>query len=309
LFLSAPSVAMSPRWRVIVVLALLLWPRPASAEEWPVLFIHGFCSSAETWNATLSQLSTRRYGDDAPRYYEGASGKAVARSPVPAGARTFLIDFSDLSGGFEARAVADVPVQRKAGELKIVVNEIKRVTGAHGVILVGHSLGGLVARAYMQGIGVGRDGKTIPFGQDVPALVMISTPNQGSPLANVSGQPGFEACALADTANLRDLQPASALLMELNRRAWPANAEVHSIVSNNAGRQSDDVVTTISQDLTAIPRYAVLPEAKHWLQSFQRDGILHTRVHGEPTTVALLTGIISDVDALDWVLRRCRPCS
>ena len=71
---------------------------------------------------------------------------------------------------------------------------------------------------------------------------------------------------------------------------------VHAIVSNNIGRDSDDVVTTTSQDLQAIARYASLPDARRWLQSFERDGILHLRVHNEATTVALFTGIITDID-------------
>ena len=48
-----------------------------------VLFVHGFCSSADTWNETLPQLSTRRYGDDAPRLYEAANGTMAARTPAP----------------------------------------------------------------------------------------------------------------------------------------------------------------------------------------------------------------------------------
>ena len=191
-----------------MLLALLLWAHPAAAAELPVLFIHGFCSSAETWNDTLPQLSTRRYGSDAPRVYESADGKAAARTPpVLPGTKTFRIDFSDLSGGFDLLAVANVPTIRKAGELKVIIDAIKQFTGAPSVILVGHSLGGLAARAYIQGIGRDRNGAVIPYGRDVAALIMISTPNQGSVLANLSGRPDAAACTLADTANLRDLQP------------------------------------------------------------------------------------------------------
>ena len=72
---------------------------------------------------------------------------------------------------------------------------------------------------------------------------------------------------------------------------------MHSIVSNNAGRDSDDVVTTTSQDLTALDQYrAAAAKSKRWLQTFERDGILHLRVHNEATTVALFTGIINDLD-------------
>ena len=285
-----------PRFCAALFLALPLFAVPAAAAEWPVLFIHGFCSSAETWNETLPQLSTRRFGTDVPRVYESIIGKAASRTLVAAGTNTFRIDFSDLSGGFDLLAVANVPTVRKAGELKAVIDAMKLFTGAPKVILVAHSLGGLAARAYIQGIGQNRKGATMPYGGDVAALVMISTPNQGSVLANLSGKPEAEACTLADTANLRDLQPASDLLAQLNSRPWPAGTAVHSIVSNNAGRDSDDVVTVESQDLTALPQFRAVPDAKRWLQTFERNGILHLRVHNEATTVALFTGIISDID-------------
>ena len=279
------------------LLALLLSVTAAAGAELPVLFVHGFCSSAETWNDTLPQLSTRRYGTEAPRVYESASGKAGARSTVALGTTTFRIDFSDLSGGFELLAIANVPTVRKAGELKVVIDAIKLFTGAPQVILVAHSLGGLAARAYIQGIGLNRRGAIVAYGGDVAALITISTPNQGSVLANLSGFPEANACTLADTANLRDLQPASALIGDLNRQPWPAGTAVHSIVSNNTGRDSDDVVTTTSQDLTALPQYERLADAKRWLQSFARAGVLHLRVHNEATTVALFTGLIGDLDS------------
>lgn len=284
------------RWHIGVLLALVVWAHPAAAAELPVLFIHGFCSSAETWDGTIPQLSTSRYGNEVPRVYESAIGKAAVRTTISAGAKTFRIDFSDLSGGFDLLAVANVPTVRKAGELKVVIDAIKQFTGAPRVILVGHSLGGLAARAYVQGIARNRSGATIVYDNDVAALIMISTPNQGSVLANLSGKPGAEACVIADTANLQDLQPTSVLLTTVNSQPWPSATEVHSIVSNNTGTDSDDVVTTTSQDLTMIERYTFVQQAKRWLQAFQRDGILHLRVHNEGTTVALMTSIITEID-------------
>jgi len=288
--------ASRARSRALLFIALLLGAAPAFAAEFPVLFVHGFCSSAETWDQTIPQLSTRRFGTDVPRVYESVIGKAASQTQVAAGTTTFRIDFSDLSGGFDLLTVANVPTIRKAGEIKAVIDAIKLFTGAPKVILVGHSLGGLAARAYIQGIGLNRKGETMIYRGDVAALIMISTPNQGSVLANLSGKPEAEACTIADTANLRDLQPTSDLLSQLNSRPWPSGTAVHSIVSNNAGRDSDDVVTTTSQDLTALNQYRALPQSSRWLQSFARDGILHLRVHNEATTVALFTGIIDDID-------------
>jgi len=282
--------------RVIVALCLFLWATPAMAAALPVLLIHGFCSSADTWDETLPQLSTRRYGYDAPRLYENTNGKAAARTLVTASSKTFRIDFSDLKGGFDLLAVANVPTDRKAGELKVVIDAIKQFTGAPAVILVGHSLGGLAARSYMQGTGHDRNGIPISYGRDVAALITIDTPNQGSRLAFVSGFPERDECVLADTVNLRELQPTSRFLRELNRRAWPAWSPVHSIISSNVGTDSDDVVNTTSQDLAALQQYALLPEVRRWVQTFERNGVLHLRVHNEPLTVSLFTGIISDLD-------------
>lgn len=282
--------------RATVALWLVLSATPAMAAELPVLFIHGFCSSAETWDDTLPQLSTSRYGYDAPRVYENTNGKAAARTLVTTSSKTFRIDFSDLKGGFDLLAVANVSTERKAGELKVVIDAIKQFTGAPSVILVGHSLGGLAARSYMEGTGHDRNGIPIAYGRDVAALIMIDTPNQGSQLAFVSGFPEQDECILADTVNLRELQPTSSFLKNLNSRAWPAMASVHSIISSNAGSDSDDVVNTTSQDLTALQPYGSIPEAKRWVQTFERNGILHVRVHNEATTVSLFTGIISDID-------------
>lgn len=281
----------------ITLWLLLVTASAAAAAELPVLFIHGFCSSADTWNDTIAQLSTRRYGDDVPRVYEAANGKAAARTMVWPGSRTFRIDFSDLAGGFDLLAVANVPTDRKAGELKVIIDAIKQYTGAPAVILVGHSLGGLAARSYIQGTGHDRAGNLIPYGRDVATLIEIDTPNQGSGLAYVSGFPDRDACILADTANLRDLQPASGFLRDVNSRPWPAGTPVHSIISSNVGTQSDDVVSTTSQDLKALPQYELLSEVMRWVQTFERNGVLHLRVHGEPATVSLFTGIIADLDA------------
>ncbi len=290
------DAGMGRHSRAVVLFSLLLWASPAIAAELPVLFIHGFCSNADTWNDTIPQLSTRRYGDDVPKVYESGSGKAAARTTVSAGTRTFRIDFSDLKNGFDLIAVANVPTDRKAGELKVVIDAIKKFTGAPAVILVGHSLGGLAARSYIQGTGHDRNGATIPYGRDVSALIMIDTPNQGSGLAVVSGSPKTDECILADTANLHDLEPRSNFLKDVNAQPWVSGAEVHSIISSNTGSDSDDVVTTTSQDLQALAQYASVPEARRWVQTFERNGILHIRVQSEPATVSLFTGIIADLD-------------
>ena len=78
-----------------------------------------------------------------------------------------------------------------AKELSNIIGQIKKETGQNKVNIVGHSKGGLDARVYLAN-------NTI---KDVANLVMIGTPNAGSPLA--------ESCEVG-TPGVYDLRPGAA---------------------------------------------------------------------------------------------------
>jgi predicted alpha/beta hydrolase family esterase len=77
-----------------------------------------------------------------------------------------------------------------AKELSNIIGQIKKETGQNKVNIVGHSKGGLDARVYLAN-----------NTQDVANLIMIGTPNAGSPLAQSS-----EIC----TPAVYDLRPGAA---------------------------------------------------------------------------------------------------
>src|SRR6185436_6416736 len=77
-----------------------------------------------------------------------------------------------------------------AKELSKIIGQIKDETGQNKVNIVGHSKGGLDARVYLAN-----------NTKDVPNLIMIGTPNAGSPLAQSS-----EIC----TPAVYDLRPGAA---------------------------------------------------------------------------------------------------
>src|ERR671913_1123896 len=76
-----------------------------------------------------------------------------------------------------------------AKELSNIIGQIKKETGQNKVNIVGHSKGGLDARVYLAN-----------NTQDVANLIMIGTPNAGSPLAENN-----EVCAPA----VYDLKPGA----------------------------------------------------------------------------------------------------
>jgi pimeloyl-ACP methyl ester carboxylesterase len=84
-----------------------------------------------------------------------------------------------------------------AKELSNIIGQIKKETGQNKVNIVGHSKGGLDARVYLAN-----------NTQDVANLIMIGTPNAGSPISQTS-----EICAPA----VYDLRPgAAATQVEMN---------------------------------------------------------------------------------------------
>lgn len=75
-----------------------------------------------------------------------------------------------------------------AGELKIKIDEVKTLTGARKVDLVAHSMGGLLARYYIESDGT--DENSLNYGEDVDQLITLGTPHQGAPSAYLQWEAG-----------------------------------------------------------------------------------------------------------------------
>ena len=90
-----------------------------------------------------------------------------------------------------------------AGVLAARIREVQAATGAQEVLLIGHSMGGLVSRAYL---------KDNP-GARVPLLMTLATPHRGSALAR-----------LGLGRNARQMEPASPFLAALADGSLPPHA-------------------------------------------------------------------------------------
>jgi pimeloyl-ACP methyl ester carboxylesterase len=127
----------------------LAYSQPDDEQHLPVLLIHGYASDASVWDRWLPML-----GND------GITAHGVTFSDDP----TTLIDEDECG-----RAV-DHAIQ-----LNSIVERFKEQTGAEKVNIVAHSKGGLDARVYLA---------TNPSNNDIANLIMIGTPNKGSPIAD-----------------------------------------------------------------------------------------------------------------------------
>ena len=120
----------------------------------------GFVGTTSTHDAQLytdKTTETLFYDGNAVRRYPG--GKDLISAPIPNTVRFFAIDFYapnafgvGNNGPIDAGAVAQISILNKADELAHVIQAITAASGSSQVIIVAHSLGGLAARAYMQGL-------------------------------------------------------------------------------------------------------------------------------------------------------------
>jgi len=145
--------------RMIAYRWLMSDPPPAPAEA-PVLLLHGVMCNAGVWSPMRRYLADRGI---APIY-------ALSYGPPLAS------------------------IDRFADQVAEKMGAIRHATGAAQVIVIGHSMGGLVARAYMRRYGTA----------DVRRVITIGTPHQGSMLAKLF--PG---------RSLSQMRPRNAWLDEL----------------------------------------------------------------------------------------------
>jgi pimeloyl-ACP methyl ester carboxylesterase len=135
---------------------------PITNSSLPVLLIHGYMEDASVWNKWIDLLK---------------------KDGIPT-ASIYPITFTESDDKCGSAA-------EHAKELSNIIEQIKKETGQNKVNIIAHSKGGLDARVYLA------NNTT----KDVANLVMIGTPNAGTPLA--------ESCEIGTPA-VYDLRPGSA---------------------------------------------------------------------------------------------------
>jgi uncharacterized repeat protein (TIGR01451 family) len=323
---SAPPAtvpAKPPRWltpaavRWVIVVCSLLVLRTAQAQSQPpvgrpVLFVHGFCDQAASWGilrdnliADVQAAQPGLYPTSADQnvYFDGQSVKtwpdgADFLSTVSSSARFFSINFFDEisfggNGNFSyinPTQVAQVSIANKADELAHVIGAITALTHVKDVIVVAHSMGGLVARAYAAGWAIPYQSAACTdqdqygcvdemlksnssptyYEGDIARLITLDTPHSGAILANWAGWVsslgtwtpiGLEgSCITADTLNRRELQEGSLLIGSLTDDAAtpPSGLTIAAIVSytNSSDGEvragTDGVVSAAEQSIQQV---------------------------------------------------------
>ena len=111
-------------------------------------------------------------------------------------------------GGYDSKTLYLFPYnwslqnEVNAYYLKWRINEIKKATGSKKVDIIAHSMGGLVARAYIENLAED-EGKKANYENDVRTLIMVGTPNQGSVKAYYTWEGGvYKSPCVHNTSSL-----------------------------------------------------------------------------------------------------------
>lgn len=201
-------------------LSFMLARTPEQNLRYPLLLVHGLFSSSRTWKKTV-QVFQQDYD---LRYGGEVSQKGFAADT--AGAADFYTwNFSDSR---------NLSYRQQASELAEGIAHILEKNNAEKIVIAGHSMGGLAARALVQLLGFGK----------VYALITLGTPHYGSPLALLreSTQGGAQKMlsklhrALARSESQGDSRPGffRRILLRLFAATTEAEAEVDRFFSSEA---------------------------------------------------------------------------
>ena len=191
-------------------------------------------------------------------YYNGTSvvfmhdGNPISNNAlVPSTARFFTMDFFDPNSGTweNTEGVAQVSILNKAEELAQVIREITRITQVSDVIVVGHSMGGLVTRAYIENMaspgacyenGSPAYGNSVclkpidAYSGEIAELVTLDTPHGGADIAVLNDTTWFNDiypnCTAGPSTTKTEMIPGSELLTVFIRRRRYRNKRDPSVV-------------------------------------------------------------------------------
>jgi hypothetical protein len=186
---------------------------PSCADKnYPIILLHGHAfnkqisaeNSLETFQEIQAKLETEDFLNAGSVLISPVEKKIWSEINVPATVRaSYYFDLYQNPTESSVIQTKSDSLDTYALRLKDIVDTVKYKTGKNKVIIVAHSMGGLVARKYMDIFG----------SNSVDKLIMIATPNHGieSSLCPVFGE----------ALECRDMSIDSLFLNKLNYAALP----------------------------------------------------------------------------------------
>ena len=245
--------------------------------EYPILFIHG-----HAFNADLSaEYSLNAFNELQMKLeevgYVNAGGVSLY-TPTEKGEGTwglfqtpvsvkgsYYYDTYFTGGGYTFVQQKSERIETYALRLKELIETVQYKTGREKVIIVAHSMGGLVARRYMQLFG----------DTDVAKLIMIGTPNKG-----VVGNVAQYCDLIGEQRECEDMNEKSLFMGKLNAGKKPSvpTVTIVGIGCEMDGKDGDGVVLKENAQLEGAKTYFVKGSCEG-LETWHTEMLHDTKVY------------------------------
>ena len=190
-----------------------------SKLPYPIIFIHGLNSSSETWNDATDYYDTQytftfggrfdfclnadnNNATTNKNFYPTAGADIAAFESLVQNGDYYYVNFNVNPNGAVGTTVLSnqSAVAKQGAAVKVAVQRVMAVTGKDKVILVGHSMGGLASREYIQ--------NSYNWQADnqhhVAKFLTLGTPHGGSNASDIPGS--FLTGTETRSEALRDLK-------------------------------------------------------------------------------------------------------
>ena len=263
-----------------------------SAQKRPIILVHGLNRSARMW-----AVADDGHGNGIPETISMVDFLKSRGFP-----NIYLNTFADTR---------NASLVENARILKMWIDKTKKRFNAGKVDIISHSMGALVARAYLQEMDL-KDGSrvsSLSYEDDVANLVMIAAPHLGSPLADsIPSVTGWYAQRTLSEGGGPDLRRLNSLPVscEVNfhsiivsasprkRQRWSPWWLLRSLVSLKAPIDGDGTVSLKSQDLEEASSFTKCKLRRHFRHSVNvRRGIRHRDAPHSPAIQREIFEILS----------------
>jgi hypothetical protein len=211
-------------------------------NKYPIVFLHGHSFSkgysAESSLDSFDEMQIKLEGDNylnagtITLYSEVNETKGLwSLINYPLTLRTsYYFDFLKDPNNPAVIQTKSENIDSYAVRLKEIISKVKEKTGRKKVILITHSMGGLVARRYVQLFGT----------EDVDKMILIAAPNKG-----VIGTAAEYCDLFGETLECNDMKSGSLFMSKLNN-GDTINMPIYNIVGlgcDTDGYDGDGIVT------------------------------------------------------------------
>ena len=264
---------------------------PTVTTSYPIILVHGLNSDDTTWSKWGGWLNS--YGgtlsaiDKLHIFSTGDNSNLSTKGDPQSNCQPTTSDFfetrfwyaCDPKGQYFTQNFADsknTSFFAQALQLKEIVNAVTKLTGKDKVVLVGHSMGGLAARAYVQFF---NDNK-------VYGIITIGTPHLGAyPITNMGNIGNWLTGSVA--AQLQYGSNDLKLLNDFTNHPFPADVKGYAIGVVNPASQliGDDVVAfesqvgTITIHDSTTGKVTMINKILPWPSNYSTDYIYDVQVY------------------------------